>query len=86
MGSQTLQAPKESQQNPVSIPGGHRENWGETNMADASPRTDTSTDDTDDKIHQVTYHVLISKSVLHYGNGIFIYECYVSVVSAYEWA
>ncbi|KAK4762187.1 hypothetical protein SAY87_030071 [Trapa incisa] len=33
----------------VSIPGGHTENWGETNMPDASPRTDTSTDDTADK-------------------------------------
>lgn len=35
--------------NLVSVAGGHRENWGESNMADGSPRTDTSTDDTDDK-------------------------------------
>ncbi|XWS43043.1 hypothetical protein CRYUN_Cryun16bG0067200 [Craigia yunnanensis] len=26
-----------------------RENWGDSNMADSSPRTDTSTDDTDEK-------------------------------------
>ncbi|KAL9237918.1 hypothetical protein vseg_012411 [Gypsophila vaccaria] len=32
---------------PVSV--GNRENWGDSNMADASPRTDTSTDDTEDK-------------------------------------
>ncbi|KAJ6392911.1 hypothetical protein OIU77_022398 [Salix suchowensis] len=34
----------------ISIPIVNTENWGETNMADASPRTDISTDaDTDDK-------------------------------------
>ncbi|KAA8517976.1 hypothetical protein F0562_015450 [Nyssa sinensis] len=49
-GSQTLQLQKGSQPNLVSVSGGHRENWGESNMADASPQTDTSTDgDTDDK-------------------------------------
>ncbi|XP_011000603.1 PREDICTED: transcription factor TGA2-like isoform X1 [Populus euphratica] len=38
------------QSNQVSIPSVNTENWGETNMADASPRTDISTDaDTDDK-------------------------------------
>lgn len=37
-------------QNLISIPGNHRENWAEPNVADASPMTDTSTDgDTDDK-------------------------------------
>ncbi|KAL5720137.1 Transcription factor tgal1 [Ranunculus cassubicifolius] len=33
----------------VSVPSGQFENWGESRMADASPMTDTSTDDTDDK-------------------------------------
>ncbi|XP_061960219.1 transcription factor TGA2.2-like isoform X2 [Populus nigra] len=38
------------QSNQVSIRSVNTENWGETNMADASPRTDISTDaDTDDK-------------------------------------
>ncbi|GMY39594.1 transcription factor HBP-1b(c38)-like isoform X3, partial [Fagus crenata] len=49
VGSQALSLPKEPQQNLVSTSGGHRENWGESTMAEASPRTDTSTDDTDDK-------------------------------------
>ncbi|KAI4348601.1 hypothetical protein L6164_009308 [Bauhinia variegata] len=46
--SQTLALQKDSLANLASTSSG-RENWGETNMADASPRTDTSTDDTDDK-------------------------------------
>ncbi|XP_045798912.1 transcription factor TGA2.3-like isoform X1 [Trifolium pratense] len=46
-GSQTLQLQKESQSNLASTSGGHRENWGESNMADGS--ADTSTDDTEDK-------------------------------------
>ncbi|KAF9593903.1 hypothetical protein IFM89_026031 [Coptis chinensis] len=33
----------------ASVPSGPLENWGESKMADASPMTDTSTDDTDDK-------------------------------------
>ncbi|XP_030924465.1 transcription factor HBP-1b(c38)-like isoform X1 [Quercus lobata] len=49
VGSQTLSLQKESQSNLVSTSGGHRENWGESTMAEGSPRTDTSTDDTDDK-------------------------------------
>ncbi|KAG6781622.1 hypothetical protein POTOM_014533 [Populus tomentosa] len=41
---------KVQQSNRVSIPSVNTENWGEANMADASPRTDISTDaDTDDK-------------------------------------
>jgi len=47
--NKALSLPKEPQQNLVSTSGGHRENWGESTMAEASPRTDTSTDDTDDK-------------------------------------
>ncbi|MED6171219.1 TGACG-sequence-specific DNA-binding protein TGA-2.1, variant 2 [Stylosanthes scabra] len=48
-GSQTLPLQKDLQPNLASTSAGHRENWGESNMADASPRTDTSTDDTEDK-------------------------------------
>ncbi|KAH1257981.1 TGACG-sequence-specific DNA-binding protein TGA-2.1 [Glycine soja] len=46
--SQALVFQKDSQPTLASTSAG-RENWGETNMADASPRTDTSTDDTEDK-------------------------------------
>ncbi|XP_014489760.1 transcription factor TGA2.3 isoform X3 [Vigna radiata var. radiata] len=46
--NKTLALQKDAQPNLAST-SGHRENWGETNMADASPRTDTSTDDTEDK-------------------------------------
>ncbi|KAK7290776.1 hypothetical protein RIF29_05455 [Crotalaria pallida] len=46
-GAQTLPLQRESQSNLALTSGGHRENWGESNMADAS--ADTSTDDTDDK-------------------------------------
>lgn len=44
---------KEPQSNLISVSSGHRENWGESNMAEASPRTDTSTDDTEDKNQRV---------------------------------
>ncbi|KAJ4720397.1 Transcription factor like [Melia azedarach] len=48
--SQRLPLEKNQQSNLVSISSGNTENWGESNMADASPRTDISTDaDTDDK-------------------------------------
>lgn len=47
--SKTLAPEKESQRNLPSSSGGARENWGESNMADGSPRADTSTDDTEDK-------------------------------------
>ncbi|KAJ4845679.1 hypothetical protein Tsubulata_003570 [Turnera subulata] len=49
VGSHTVLLQKETQQNLTSVSGSHRENWGETSMAEASPRTDTSTDDTDDR-------------------------------------
>nr|AKK31758.1 bZIP1 [Boehmeria nivea] len=51
VGSQAFSFPKDSQTKLAiaSVSGSHRENWGESNMADASPRTETSTDDTDDK-------------------------------------
>ncbi|XP_050380599.1 transcription factor TGA2.3-like [Argentina anserina] len=39
---------KELQPNLVSVSRSNHENWGESNMADGSPRTDTSTDDTED--------------------------------------
>ncbi|CAK8543082.1 unnamed protein product [Lathyrus sativus] len=45
--SKTLQQQKDTQPNLASTSGGHRENWGESNMGDGSP--DTSTDDTEDK-------------------------------------
>lgn len=56
VGSQALQLPKDSQ---INLASASRENWGESSMAEASPRTDTSTDDTDDKnqgleINQIT--------------------------------
>lgn len=47
--SKTLAPEKGSQRNLPSSSGGARENWGESNMADGSPRADTSTDDTEDK-------------------------------------
>ncbi|KAJ0045064.1 hypothetical protein Pint_05220 [Pistacia integerrima] len=48
--NQRLLLEKGQQLNLVSISSGNTENWGESNMADASPRTDISTDaDTDEK-------------------------------------
>ncbi|XP_027349240.1 transcription factor TGA2.3-like isoform X4 [Abrus precatorius] len=47
--NKALPLQKDSQPTLALTSAGHRENWGESNMADASPRTDTSTDDTDDK-------------------------------------
>ncbi|GMH20200.1 hypothetical protein Nepgr_022041 [Nepenthes gracilis] len=45
LGSQTIPPQQESQMNIVSVSAGHHENWGDSNMADASPRTDTSMDE-----------------------------------------
>ena len=53
VGSQMLSLQNKPQPNLASTSGGHRENWGESTMAEASPRTDTSTDDTDDKNQMV---------------------------------
>ncbi|KAB2010156.1 hypothetical protein ES319_D10G217600v1 [Gossypium barbadense] len=48
--SPRLQLEKGQETNLVSIPCGNTENWGESNMADGSPKTDISTDaDTDEK-------------------------------------
>ncbi|KAL5732541.1 hypothetical protein ACOSQ2_032233 [Xanthoceras sorbifolium] len=48
--SPSLPLEKGQQPNLVSVSSGNTENWGESNMADASPRTDISTDaDTDEK-------------------------------------
>lgn len=44
---------KKRSTNLVSLPSGNIEDWGKCNMADASPRTDISTDDTDDKNQRV---------------------------------
>ncbi|KAG8643129.1 transcription factor TGA6 isoform X2 [Manihot esculenta] len=46
---QRLPLEKNQQLNLVPISTGNTENWGDSNMADGSPRTDISTDDTDDK-------------------------------------
>ncbi|XVE95761.1 hypothetical protein REPUB_Repub02eG0127500 [Reevesia pubescens] len=48
VGPQTLSLKKDTPTNLASTSAA-RENWGDSNMADASPRTDTSTDDTDEK-------------------------------------
>jgi hypothetical protein len=51
---------KVQQSNRVSIPSVNTENWGEANMADASPRTDISTDaDTDDKNQRVLFFLAL---------------------------
>ncbi|KAI3444330.1 hypothetical protein Pfo_000995 [Paulownia fortunei] len=48
--NKAVQLQKGSQPNLVSASGAQHENWGESNMADSSSRTDTSTDvDPDDK-------------------------------------
>ncbi|KAH1046077.1 hypothetical protein J1N35_036861 [Gossypium stocksii] len=48
--SPRLQLEKGQETNLVSVPSGNTENWGESNMADGSPKTDISTDaDTDEK-------------------------------------
>ncbi|KAJ4979662.1 hypothetical protein NE237_010442 [Protea cynaroides] len=45
---------QKGQPNLGSVSSGHFENWGESTMADASPRTDTSTDvDTDEKNQRI---------------------------------
>lgn len=53
-GSQLLPLQKEAQPNLPSVSRSNHENWGESSMADGSPRTDTSTDDTEDKNQRVT--------------------------------
>lgn len=76
MGSQTLPLQKESNLNLVSTSGGPRENWGESNMADTSTRTDTSTDDTDDKSQRVKSLEYIIRLVLHDLFGEFLFFCF----------
>ncbi|KAM0940986.1 putative transcription factor bZIP family [Dioscorea sansibarensis] len=50
VGSFSLPEKKDQRPNLVSLLSGHLENWGDSTMADSSPRTDTSTDvDTDEK-------------------------------------
>lgn len=57
---QNLPLEKGQPPNLVSVSSGNTENWGESNMADASPRTDISTDaDTDEKNQRVMFvHIL----------------------------
>ncbi|KAF6155393.1 hypothetical protein GIB67_019919 [Kingdonia uniflora] len=51
--SHTFASQKGQKPNIVSLSSGNFENWGDSTMADGSPRTDTSTDvDTDDKNQQ----------------------------------
>ncbi|KAK6944457.1 Basic-leucine zipper domain [Dillenia turbinata] len=47
--NKTLQVQKGPQADPAPVSGGHSENLGESNMADASPRTETSTEGDSDK-------------------------------------
>lgn len=47
--NKTLPPEKESQRNLESMAAGHRENWGDSGMQVASPLSDSSTDDTEDK-------------------------------------
>lgn len=57
------------------------ENWGESNMADRSPRTDTSTDvDPEDKNQRVIYH---NKSYIcaHFNYVFFDSQCPSAVAS-----
>ncbi|PPS10639.1 hypothetical protein GOBAR_AA09983 [Gossypium barbadense] len=58
VGSQTLPLQKDNQPNLPHISVG-RENWGDSNMADGSPRTDTSTDDTEEKNQRVVWLCLM---------------------------
>ncbi|GMH28324.1 hypothetical protein Nepgr_030167 [Nepenthes gracilis] len=54
LGSQDIPPQNKSQTNLISISAGHRANWGDSSAADASPRTDTSTDEsTEDKNQRV---------------------------------
>ncbi|KAK4412847.1 TGACG-sequence-specific DNA-binding protein TGA-2.1 [Sesamum alatum] len=52
LGSQAIQLQKGTQPNLISTSGAQHENWGESNMADSSSRTDTSTDVDPDDRHQ----------------------------------
>ncbi|CAN6586269.1 unnamed protein product [Malus baccata var. baccata] len=45
--------PLQKEPQPLSVSRSNHENWGESNMADGSPRTDTSTDDTEDKNQRI---------------------------------
>ena len=58
LGSQSLSLQKHTPPNLVSTSTG-RENWEDSNMADASPKTDTSTYDFDKKNQRVMPLVVI---------------------------
>lgn len=66
VGSQTVSLPKDSQTKVASVSGCIRENWGESSMADASPRTDTSTDDTDEKNQVVMFLSYVAQEAHYY--------------------
>lgn len=63
MGSQTVQLQKGPSQNLVSVSGAQHENWGESNLADSSSHTDTSTDmEPDDRNQRVNFFVILTFS------------------------
>ncbi|MBA0629351.1 hypothetical protein Godav_023928, partial [Gossypium davidsonii] len=69
--SPRLQLEKGQETNLVSIPSGNTENWGESNMADGSPKTDISTDaDTDEKSQRVSQVVGLSFDIFIVVNGL----------------
>ena len=79
MESQRLPLQKGQQSNLVSISSGSVENWGESAMADASPRTDISTDvDTDDKVQRVISLSLSTSYILHCINWVMFCMVYLS--------
>lgn len=55
LGSQAVQLQKGPQPNLLSTSGGQHENWGESNMAESSSRTDTSTDVDPDDINKKVF-------------------------------
>ncbi|RWW65881.1 hypothetical protein BHE74_00026781 [Ensete ventricosum] len=77
VGSLTVPLHRGQQPHLVSLASGQFENWGETTMADASPRTDTSTDvDADDKNHKVGIFISSSGDQSHAmsGNGVLAFD------------
>lgn len=62
LGSQSVQMQKAPQPNLLSTSSGQHENWGESNMAESSSRTDTSTDlDPDDKNQKVSSSIALPR-------------------------
>ncbi|KAK1278219.1 hypothetical protein QJS04_geneDACA003584 [Acorus gramineus] len=69
VGQATLPQLKGQQSNLVSLASGHFENWGESTMAETSPRTDTSTDvETDDKNQRTSYRDALIRKLAQNGH------------------